>query len=150
MVRKTLVRMSALAAIAALCAGPSLAQDFLTDDQMDRLSAGTITLGGVATAQATGVLALTQTGAQGVTVHAKGPGVTYEEIGVVSVNAAADGSNLGVQGAPPPTSSASTATSASSDSGNVYTFGVSRTLTTGSITGSVAWRVIYANPFIGI
>lgn len=151
MVTKMLVGMSAFAAVMALGVGPAAqAQDLLNEDQMDSLSAGAITLGGVGRAAATGVWTQTQTGAQGATLHAAGPGVTYEEIGVVSVTAAANGSNLGVQGAPPPTSSVSTATSASADSGKTYTIGVSGTLTAGSITGAVAWQAIYANPFIGI
>jgi hypothetical protein len=145
--RKTIL---AVAAAAMFAVPPAGAHEQLSDEQLDRLTAGAIALGGIAGADATGVWTQTTSATQSVGGRANGPHVFFEEMGIVSANSAANGSNLAVQGATPPTSDARAATGGVADGSYVHNQQVYHQLSVGGMTGVVTWRVIYSTLFLGI
>ena len=119
----------------------------LTNNQLDRITAGGAAVSSSATSQAAGVLALT-----GTTVNSMVAGGTSPNAqpGFATTAGAADGTsvavgtNIGVQNAPPPSSSTSVTTSGTSQGNQVIISTVNHTVQgVGGVTFQAGWTFVY-------
>jgi hypothetical protein len=130
-------------AISALADGPMV----LTNGQLDRITAGAATVVSSTDAQAAGVLALVNTTSNSVvaggTSPFKGqPGLT-NTAGATDGTAVAAGTNLGLQGEPPPSSSTSVTTAGAADGNLVIMSTFNHTVQgAGGVTAQVGWTFV--------
>jgi hypothetical protein len=118
----------------------------LTNNQLDRVTAGGAVVSSSADSQASGVLSLTATGGNSLVtsspLFAQQPGFNASA-GAVDGTALAVGSNLAVQGKPPPSSSTSVTTGGSAD-GNLVTSSAFNHTTQGAggVTFQAGWAFV--------
>ncbi len=130
-------------AISALADGPMV----LTNGQLDRITAGAATVVSSTDAQAAGVLALVNTTSNSVVTGAvspfKGqPGLT-NTTGAADGTAVAVGTNLALQGEPPPSSSTSVTTAGVADGNLVINSTYNQTIHgVGGVTAQVGWTFV--------
>jgi len=130
-------------AIGALAGGPMV----LTNGQLDRITAGAPTVVSSTDAQAAGVLALVNTTSNSVvaggTSPFKGqPGLT-NTAGAADGTAVAVGTNLGLQGEPPPSSSTSVTTAGVAEGNLVINSTINRTIQgAGGVTFQAGWTFV--------
>jgi hypothetical protein len=150
------MRKSVIGLVAAgplLCgAGSALAGSpmALSNDQLDRVTAGAATVASSVNAQALGALALTTTTsnsivAGGIAPYPGQPGLT-DDTGAADGTAVAVGTNVGLQGEPPPSSSTSVTTSGSANGNLVITSTINRTIQgAGGVTLQAGWTFVSGN-----
>jgi hypothetical protein len=130
-------------AISALADGPMV----LTNGQLDRITAGAAVVVSSTDAQAAGVLALVNTTSNslvaGGTSPFKGqPGLT-NTAGAADGTAVAVGTNVGLQGQPPPSSSTSVTTAGAAEGNLVINSTFNQTIHgAGGVTAQVGWTFV--------
>lgn len=150
------MRSTALGLAAAgtlLCSALSARADgpmVLTSRQLDRVTAGGVTVFSSADAQAIGALALVQgTGTSVVSpgTQIKGqPGFAQSSIGVADGVAVAVGTNGVLLGNPPPSSSTSVTTGGTATGNLVITSTMNQTVHgAGGVTAQVGWTVAFGS-----
>jgi hypothetical protein len=144
-------RVINLAAAATLIITPFVARagspKELTNDQLDRVTAGAVAVNSSAGSQASGVLNLTATGGNslvtGRPLFAQQPGIS-SSAGASDGTALAVGSNLAVQGMPPPSSSTSVTTGGTADGNLVINSSFNHTTQgAGGVTFQAGWTFAY-------
>ncbi len=131
------------ASITVLADGPMV----LTNGQLDRVTAGAASVAGSADAQGAGVFTLTSTTSNSVvaggTSPFKGqPGLT-DTAGLTVGTAVAVGTNLGLQGEPPPSSATSVTTAGAADGNLVINSTFNYTVRgAGGVTAQVGWTFV--------
>jgi hypothetical protein len=119
----------------------------LTNDQLDRVTAGAAVVTSSTDAQAAGVIALTNTTSNSVvaggTSPFKGqPGLT-NTAGAADGTSVAVGTNLGLQGEPPPSSATSVKTAGAADGNLVIISTFNYTVQgVGGVTAQVGWTFV--------
>lgn len=130
-------------AVAALAGGPVV----LTNGELDRITAGAAVVAASTDAQAAGVLALVSTTsntvvAGGVSPFKGQPGLT-NTAGIADGTAVAVGTNLGVQGEPPPSSATSVKTAGVAEGNLVINSSFNHTFYgAGGVTAQVGWTYV--------
>jgi hypothetical protein len=119
----------------------------LTNDQLDRVTAGAIAVNSSAGSQASGVLSLTATGGNSLVtsspLSAQQPGLS-SSAGAADGTALAVGSNLAVQGMPPPSSSTSVTTGGTADGNLAINSSFNHTTQgIGGVTFQAGWTFAY-------
>jgi len=143
-------RVINLAAAATLIITPFLARagspKELTNDQLDRVTAGAIAVNSSAGSEASGVLGLTATGGNSLVTSsplAQQPGLS-SSAGAADGTALAVGSNLAVQGMPPPSSSTSVTTGGTADGNLAINSSFNHTTQgIGGVTFQAGWTFAY-------
>ena len=142
-------RVINLAAAATLIITPFLARagspKELTNDQLDRVTAGAIAVNSSAGSQASGVLNLTATGGNSLVTSSPlfAPGLS-SSAGAADGTALAVGSNLAVQGMPPPSSSTSVTTGGTADGNLAINSSFNHTTQgAGGVTFQAGWTFAY-------
>jgi hypothetical protein len=143
-------RVINLAAAATLIITPFLARagspKELTNDQLDRVTAGAIAVNSSAGSEASGVLSLTATGGNSLVTSspfAQQPGLS-SSAGAADGTALAVGSNLAVQGMPPPSSSTSVTTGGTADGNLAINSSFNHTTQgIGGVTFQAGWTFAY-------
>ncbi|HEX5232474.1 MAG TPA: hypothetical protein VFW56_09570 [Bradyrhizobium sp.] len=125
----------------------------LTGKQLDRVTAGAATVISSVDAQAAGAFALTNTTANSLvtsgTPYPKQPEL-QNSTAVADGTATAVGTNLGITGAPPPSSGTSVVTAGVADGNLVINSTVNRTLQgAGGVTFQAGWTFVYG-AWVGI
>ncbi len=149
-IRNTVLGLAAAGTL--LCSAPSARADgpmALTSRQLDRVTAGGVTVFSSTDAQATGALALVQT--TGTSVVSPGssvvkgqPGFAASSIGASDGVAVAVGTNGVLLNNPPPTSSTSVTTGGTATGNLVLISTVNQTVHgAGGVTAQVGWTVAY-------
>jgi len=142
-------RVINLAAAATLIITPFLARagspKELTNDQLDRVTAGAIAVNSSAGSQASGVLNLTATGGNSLVTSSPlfAPELS-SSAGAADGTALAVGSNLAVQGMPPPSSSTSVTTGGTADGNLAINSSFNHTTQgIGGVTFQAGWTFAY-------
>jgi hypothetical protein len=131
-------------AVTAAADGPMV----LTNGQLDSVTAGGAIVISSVNAQAAGVLALTNTTsnsvvAGGVAPFKGQPGLT-DSAGAADGTATAVGTNLGIQGEPPPSSGTSVATAGAAEGNLVVNSTFNQTIHgAGGVTFQAGWTFVY-------
>jgi len=120
----------------------------LTDQQLDRVTAGGAIVVAITDAQAAGALTLTSTTANSVIFPSPSP---YPgQPGLAPTGAAADGTslavgtNLGLQGEPPPSSTTAVSTAGAASGNLVVNTTINHTVTgAGGVTFQAGWTFVY-------
>ncbi len=120
----------------------------LTDGQLDRVTAGLATVLGVAGAQATGALVITQTGTSSLGVGGGAPfpdqPVLQDDAAATVASAVAQGTNANTPGLPPPTSSTSVTTQGSAVGNLVIGYTFNTTVHgAGNVTAQLGYTVVF-------
>lgn len=127
----------------ALAGGPMM----LNNDQLDRVTAGAAVVASSVDAQAVGALALTNTTSNSIVAGGiapcKGqPGLT-NDTGAADGTATAVGSNVGLQGEPPPSSNTAVTTGGSATGNQVITSTINQTFHgAGGVTFQAGWTFV--------
>ena len=119
----------------------------LTDQQLDRVSAGAST-GAVTDAQATGALVLTSTTANSLVVSEPSPFAGNPDLGpsgaVSDGTATAVGTNVGLPNEPPPSRSTSVQTGGTASGNQVISSTINQTVNgAGGVTFQAGWTFVY-------
>jgi hypothetical protein len=119
----------------------------LTNGQLDRITAGAATVVSSTDAQAAGVVALVNTTSNSVVTGGTSPftgqpGLT-NTAGAADGTAVAVGTNLGLQGEPPPSSSTSVTTAGAAEGNLVINSTINRTIQgAGGVTFQAGWTFV--------
>ena len=127
----------------------------LTNNQLDRVTAGAVTVTGSADAQAAGVLALTGTGTTSYAVQGaspvKGQPGYATSAGESSGVAVAVGTNLAAQNQPPPSSSTSVMTGGTASGNVVFNTTSNQTMHgAGGVTVQIGYTFVYGAVVFGL